>query len=144
MKCPACKNPLREKGASGMTVDICYGGCGGIWFDPSELERVDARGAATLHTIWQAPPGKPAKLTESRLCPRCANQALERRWFSDLKRVEIDQCPKCGGVWLDAGEFTRIREEIGGDRLAPPGWIAAMAAAADAVANAEGARQPRL
>jgi hypothetical protein len=30
MKCPSCKNPLREKGAGGMTLDVCYGGCGGI------------------------------------------------------------------------------------------------------------------
>jgi hypothetical protein len=25
MKCPACKNPLREKGAGDMTLDVCYG-----------------------------------------------------------------------------------------------------------------------
>ena len=36
-----------------MTVDICYGGCGGIWFDPREIQRVDARGAANLHTVWR-------------------------------------------------------------------------------------------
>ena len=56
MKCPACKSPLREKGAGEMTLDICYGGCGGIWFDASELERVNARAATTLHTIWQGRP----------------------------------------------------------------------------------------
>ena len=41
MKCPACKNPLLEKDAEGMTLDVCYGGCGGIWFDAFELQRVD-------------------------------------------------------------------------------------------------------
>lgn len=129
MKCPACKNPLREKGASGMTLDVCYGGCGGIWFDPAELERVDARAATTLHTVWQAP-HKKVVLTEPRLCPRCPETVLERRWFSELKRVEIDQCPKCHGIWLDAGEFTRIREETRDDKLTPPGWAVAVAEAA--------------
>lgn len=129
MKCPACKNALREKSAGGMTVDICYGGCGGIWFDQRELDRVDARGAATLHTVWRDLK-KPVAFTEPRLCPRCTDQVLERRWFSDQKRVEIDQCLACGGVWLDEGEFSRIHQEIQGARIAPPGWIAAMAQAA--------------
>jgi len=101
MKCPACKSPLREKGAGGMTLDVCYGGCGGIWFDAAELERVSARAAATLHTIWNVPVIQ-VKLTEPRPCPRCPEQILERKWFSDSQKVEIDQCPQCGGVWLDA------------------------------------------
>ena len=129
MKCPACKNPLREKGAGGMTLDICYGGCGGIWFDAAELERVNARAATTLHTIWNVPVGN-VKLTEPRLCPRCPELVLERKWFSDLKMVEIDQCSRCGGIWLDAGEFTRIYDEIKGAKVAPPIWAAAMAEAA--------------
>ena len=51
MKCPSCKNPLREKGAGGMTLDVCYGGCGGIWFDATELERVSARAATAAHDL---------------------------------------------------------------------------------------------
>ena len=134
MKCPACKNPLREKGASGMTLDLCYGGCGGIWFDAGELERVDTRAASTLHSIWQVPPEK-IKFTEPRVCPRCPEQVLERKWFSESKEVEIDQCPKCGGIWLDAGEFTRIQAEVRAARSTPPGWAAAMALAAASLAG---------
>jgi Zn-finger nucleic acid-binding protein len=33
MKCPACKNVLQEMTVDNVTVDICKGGCGGIWFD---------------------------------------------------------------------------------------------------------------
>lgn len=135
MKCPACKSPLREKGAGGMILDICYGGCGGIWFDATELERVDARAATTLHTIWQAPVGS-VNLTEPRLCPRCPKQVLDRKWFSDLQKVEIDQCPRCAGIWLDAGEFSRIYDEIKGSKVAPPGWAKAMAEASAAVSQA--------
>jgi len=129
MKCPACKGPLREKDAGGMTLDICYGGCGGIWFDANELDRVTARAAASLHTIWQAPVGK-LNLSEPRRCPRCPDQDLDRKWFSERKKVEIDQCPTCGGVWLDAGEFSRVYDEIKGPKLVPAGWARAMAEAA--------------
>lgn len=126
MKCPSCKNPLREKGAGGMTLDVCYGGCGGIWFDAAELERVNARAASTLHSIWQVPVGK-VNLTDPRLCPRCPDQVLDRRWFSELKQVEIDECPKCKGIWLDAGEFTRIYEESQKSKVTSPLWNAALA-----------------
>lgn len=121
-----------EKNASGMSLDVCYGGCGGIWFDAAELERVSARAASALHTIWQIKRSN-VQLTEPRLCPRCPEQVLERKWFSDLQQVEIDQCPKCGGIWLDDGEFTRIYEEIGGAKVTPPGWASAMAKAAEFV-----------
>jgi uncharacterized protein len=134
MKCPACKQPLREKGAGGMILDVCYGGCGGIWFDATELQRVDARAAATLHTIWQAPP-QSLRPAEVRLCPRCPEQVLERKWFSDCKKVEIDQCPQCGGVWLDAGEFSRVYDEIKGPKAAPMGWTTAIAEAAAAASQ---------
>ena len=129
MKCPACKEALREKGAGGMTVDVCYGGCGGIWFDVSELQRVDAQAANTLHTIWHDPNIK-IPLSQQRLCPRCPDQVLDRKWFSESKEVEIDQCPKCGGIWLDEGEFSRIHKEMQGPVRNPPGWAVAMAEAA--------------
>ena len=129
MICPACKNPLREKGAGGLTLDICYGGCGGIWFDAKELERISANAANSLHSIWSVPVNS-VKLTEPRKCPRCPDTVLDRKWFSDSKKVEIDQCPKCGGVWLDAGEFSQIYSEIKGAKITPPGWASAMAEAA--------------
>jgi Zn-finger nucleic acid-binding protein len=134
MKCPACKNPLREKSAGDMTLDMCYGGCGGIWFDAHELERVSARAATTLHTIWQAPVN-PAKLSEPRMCPRCPDQMLERKWFSDRKTVEIDQCPRCNGIWLDAGEFSRVYEELQSSKITAPGWASALAEAAKLVSQ---------
>ena len=127
MKCPACKSPLREKNVGNMTVDLCYGGCGGIWFDAAELARVSvsAPAATTLHTIWQMPNSN-ANPTEARLCPRCVTQVLDRKWFSDLKQVEIDQCGECFGIWLDAGEFSRIYEEAKETRETSPLWARAM------------------
>jgi len=134
MICPACNSPLLEKGAGGMTLDVCYGGCGGIWFDATELDRVSPRAATTLHTIWQGPI-TPVNTNEPRMCPRCPEQLMDRKWFSESKKVEIDQCPKCAGIWLDAGEFSRIYDEIKGAKVAPPGWARAIAEASAVVSQ---------
>ena len=132
LKCPACTGPLREKGAGPLVVDTCYGGCGGIWFDARELDRVGDRAAANLHTVWRDPL-RPLKLTEPRSCPRCQGQVLDRAWFSEGVHVEIDRCPSCGGIWLDEGEFSRIRDELGHAPKPPPLWAAAMAEAAASI-----------
>ena len=96
---------------------------------PTTSSPASCSAATTLHTIWNVPT-RNVKLTEPRWCPRCPDLVLERKWFSETKQVEIDQCPKCGGIWLDAGEFTRIYDEIKGAKIAPPGWASAMAEAA--------------
>ena len=129
MICPACKGPLLQKNVPGMTLDICYGGCGGIWFDAAELERVDGHAAASLHTVWNHKNAK-RPLTEPRTCPRCPEQVLDRKWFSDAENVEIDQCPHCSGIWLDDGEFSLIYKEMKIPGVCPPGLAAAMTEAA--------------
>jgi len=34
---------------------------------------------------------------------------MMRHFFSVKKQVEVDECPNCAGVWLDAGELGKIR-----------------------------------
>ena len=41
IECPVCSNAMTTMTAEGVTVDVCAGGCGGIWFDWFELARVD-------------------------------------------------------------------------------------------------------
>jgi len=43
MNCPACNRELKEKPVSGIKVDVCENGCGGIWFDNFELKKVDEK-----------------------------------------------------------------------------------------------------
>jgi hypothetical protein len=37
---------------------------------------------------------------------------MQRFFFSVRKEVEIDECPRCGGTWLDTNELARIRAEF--------------------------------
>ena len=128
MKCPACKRELRERDVGEFTVDTCHGGCGGIWFDVAELELVGTRGAAALHRVWTHPQ-REVQQAAVRLCPRCPQQVLDRKWFSDAQQVEIDECPTCRGIWLDDGEFTAIREELKQGRTSGLPWARALTAA---------------
>ena len=43
-----------------------------------------------------------ARAKIERKCPVCENQILQRVMHEN---VEIDSCPGCKGVWLDAGEL---------------------------------------
>jgi len=55
--------------------------------------------ARTLMSARRQPPPRlqyPQRVTkavEQRWCPRCPQQPLDRKWFSESKKVEIDQCP---------------------------------------------------
>jgi len=37
-------------------------------------------------------------------CPSCKNEMV----IYEYSDVEVDHCPDCGGVWLDAGELEQI------------------------------------
>jgi len=113
MKCPACFHELTELQVGAVTVDVCHGGCGGIWFDAFELQRVDeARETAGEHLLnIPRDPNRRIDPARTRDCPRCAGIKLMRHCFNPKSRVEVDQCPSCGGYWLDSGELEKIRNE---------------------------------
>lgn len=111
MKCPVCHHNLTEVEAGDIKVDICKDGCGGIWFDHFELEKVDEHhehaGEALLDI--ERKEGVKVRLDEKRPCPRCSGITMMKHFFSLKRKVEIDECASCGGVWLDAGELRDIR-----------------------------------
>src|SRR5262245_10389619 len=112
MKCPACFNELTTIQVGSIEVDACHGGCGGIWFEAFELQRVDEEhepGQPLVHI--QLDERVVVDPSRKRECPRCEGVKLHRHYFSSKKRVQVDQCPGCGGYWLDAGELEQIRNE---------------------------------
>ena len=49
--------------------------------------------------------------TSSMKCPRCDGSLSE----SKFEEVTVDTCDKCGGVWLDSGEFEQVtKKDTGG------------------------------
>ena len=113
MHCPACASPLAVLNLEGLVVEVCRGGCGGIWFDNFELSRVDEApeklGEALAILEFDA---TAIVLLEKRPCPKCAGFTMLQHTFSREKPVTVDECPNCGGVWLDGGELTEIRQPV--------------------------------
>jgi Zn-finger nucleic acid-binding protein len=113
IRCPACFNQLTVTQVGSVTVDVCQDGCGGVWFDAFELEKVDqeeeAAGESLLHIRHD--PMLAVDSVRKRECPRCSGIKLHRHFFSAKRKVQVDHCPNCGGYWLDAGELAQIRAE---------------------------------
>ncbi|HED35255.1 MAG TPA: hypothetical protein ENJ08_13750 [Gammaproteobacteria bacterium] len=42
-------------------------------------------------------------------CPKDIDVVMMRRFYSPKNSIEIDECPQCGGIWLDTGELEKIR-----------------------------------
>jgi uncharacterized protein len=108
--CPRCVTPLRRLRIGGVDTDICEA-CGGVWLDRLELSRFEnpdsALGDALVAHLSQIP----AALTDhaARLrCPRHPGVVMLRRAFSRTIPIQIDECPECGGLWLDTGELAQI------------------------------------
>lgn len=114
MNCPVCTTPLSPIPVNGVTVDVCDGGCGGLWFDQFELQRFGEPREPAPDVLLSVPRNPALKLdaTRKRPCPRCVEVMLKRRLFHRHSQVEIDECGGCAGIWLDAGELLKIREEI--------------------------------
>ena len=94
---------------------MCDGGCGGIWFDHYELAKVneaaEAAGEGLLDVERDA--SLEVDLERRRLCPKCTDGVVMMRHFTSVERkVTIDECAECGGIWLDAGELRAIRTEF--------------------------------
>ncbi len=110
MQCPRCQTETVELTNNNVNVEVCLNGCSGIWFDPYIFKQLDEPHEAEISFLQKLSQGKKGAIDlEKKIdCPRCDSQPLFRRFFSVRKSVEIDECPRCAGVWLDAGELTQI------------------------------------
>ena len=116
MQCPACTRTLEEHAFDALEVDICRGGCGGIWFDRFELQQVDEAQEVLGKMLVSCADDEVSEQPRAARykCPRCA-MVMMRHLFKPDIRVEIDTCPKCAGIWLDYGELKSIRGADGTD-----------------------------
>ena len=116
MKCPRTGEALVKRTFGDLEVDVSVG-CGGIWFDQFELSKVKHKHQELGELIVEQlrKHANPFLDTAPRLrCPRDTDVVMMRRYFSPKRQIEIDECPKCGGIWLDAGELEGIRDLFGG------------------------------
>ena len=115
MKCPVCGQEMVQRNF-GIPVDVCEHGCQGIWFDQGELAQLDETKegfgpalAAALHY-----PRNNQKKRGPINCPKCGTP-MHTHQYSRAREVNVDECYRCGGFFLDSGELTEIRDHFMSD-----------------------------
>jgi hypothetical protein len=111
MLCPACGAGLSPLVVDEVTVDVCHAGCGGVWFDNKELRAMDEP-SEPAEVVLALYPRTEVDASRRRSCPTCAETVMMQHFSSVRREVLVDECPGCGGIWLDAGELAAIREEF--------------------------------
>ena len=91
-------------------------GCGGIWFDESELFRAKQGEAEKIEVLNTDTLRNPSVIENSTLvCPRDQTALLR---FTDKyfpQDIILERCPSCNGIWLNRGVFMRyqrFRQEL--------------------------------
>ena len=99
--CPACGEDMVHEYFAKAFVDVCVNGCGGIWFDRHELQRLD-------HMTKGKGPRLRAALADARQtdgdrgpiqCVHCS-EPMSQCEHEHAKEVTIDECSTCGGIFL--------------------------------------------
>ena len=89
-------------------VDICPG-CGGSWFEKSELASVDKIVEPVAFEIRKLP--SVDQQLKALTCPACSSVIMNKAYHNRDNKVIMDYCPQCKGIWLDKGELDAIQKE---------------------------------
>ncbi|MGA1821139.1 MAG: zf-TFIIB domain-containing protein [Thermoplasmatota archaeon] len=100
--CPRCDEDMCIEERGGEKLEVCTQ-CGGIWFDPHELDELLGEDISIELLINIKKPIKGENLK----CPSC-REYMETK---DIFGVQVDECRTCKGIWLDSGETQKIWEE---------------------------------
>ena len=112
MKCPRTQTKLTRINVGKVPVFVSEA-CGGVFLENQALTLFESpqeeRGRALEKHLRQFHHALPA-LGERVDCPACIDTVMLRRFYSPLHVVEIDECPGCGGIWLDSGELSQLQQ----------------------------------
>jgi uncharacterized protein len=114
MNCPACRSSLQERHVSDVKIDVCEEGCAGIWFDGSQIKKMDEPQDPDAETILNLKPATDVTLqAEPHNCPKCRTNTLTRieSAKSGKKKILLEDCSKCRGVFINASVLNVLRRE---------------------------------
>jgi Zn-finger nucleic acid-binding protein len=110
LTCPSCGDSLKPKETAGVRAHVCEGGCGGLWFELQQVRRLKDRlpGSGQEFLFIERSEGVHLWRNPEHPCPVCRTTLLYRHCFSRKQEVEIDQCSKCGGYWVEPGRLAAL------------------------------------
>lgn len=112
--CPVCHPEVKMDLylLNGVEFEACPN-CRGVYLDKDELRKLKDRSEneTWLKLNWiddEIDEMETALASESnRFCPKCPGSKMVVGYYGKSD-IMIDWCPKCGGIWLDGGEFRQI------------------------------------
>lgn len=106
-RCGKCGGPFEALFLDGAIVDRCRS-CQGVWLDAGEVERMV--GAAT-ESETVAPGGAAERAPLDHLIGSCPTCRIGLSGFPvPGEPASLELCPRCHGLWLDAGELRLLGE----------------------------------
>lgn len=100
-----------------LTYQVCDQ-CGGLWLDRGALDKIAFQTpgsveTCSLETLREEARSMPGHYNPCPpFCLHCKNQPMTKMHFMGEARILLDYCEKCGGIWVDGGELTKINEYI--------------------------------
>lgn len=114
MKCPKCQSEVKQVHFDEFEVDQCQG-CGGLWFDLLEAEKLQKRkGSEALDRsaahAERSGDSENEPRADALICPRCLGHTLTRMAVRGQPHILYERCAVCHGVFFDPGEFRDLKE----------------------------------
>lgn len=103
LRCPEDQKLLAVHRHDEIELQVCRH-CHGVWLTREQLASRCVRSENLPAEARRKADSKRRETGRPRTCSQCLvplNPQL-------VEGVEIDLCPKCGGLWLDAGEFDAV------------------------------------
>jgi hypothetical protein len=113
MICPVCKKDALIVEYNRIELDYCPG-CGGVWFDSGELERLMEAARLGNHRSYLSDvAGAPeaASSEKKRRCPICRHK-MKKTYIDEDKKILVDICHVGDGIWFDGGEVSNLVKEL--------------------------------
>ncbi len=112
LTCPACGEEMTKVfiADKAINIDVCTNGCGGIFFDNKEIQEFSEKNE-NFKEIKELLANKnfmPVDESRTRVCPACNTPMAKTKALG----IQIDTCYKCGGIFLDNGEFELVRTKF--------------------------------
>jgi uncharacterized protein len=110
MKCPACQNDLHISIVVGIKTLACRGECGGLWIDRFQFKKIEALKPGCGNSLLMIERSEGIKIYRGaeHTCPACETTLLHRHFFSADGDMEINQCSKCRGFWIDLAGLAKL------------------------------------
>lgn len=114
MKCPKCYSNLEKVVVDNIEIDKCVS-CKGIWFDMLEKEDLLKIIGSEKSVDETKKIDKDMNKINDIKCPKCKTNMIP---MVDMKSgVEYESCTKCYGIYLDDGEFSKMKNTSMFDKI---------------------------